>query len=199
MSLLKGCALAAFLLVSATLSAQTSLGFDRGWWMGISQEEQLGFVSGYLDCYIYDAHGGGNTSGSLQSYVDNVSQFYRSDTTDTGKSVPDLLRRQITARSASTAKSASSSSNSHSYFNGNYWRQLEDERRIGFVEGYASCRSGFLHDEHLKNLDSKKCASEISQWYGVDPADPSAINESRVTTQVSEIIDRCHQVPTQHR
>jgi hypothetical protein len=172
------------------LNAQNRTVLDGLWWNQIQEPEKLGFVSGYLDCYIYDARRSGSISAPLKSYVEVVNQAYVADSKTRTKLVSNVLLQWITAPQNPHVPQSSASSK-HSYFKGNYWRQIDDLQRIGFVEGYAACGQQLLHSLPSALQDARQCANSISRWYGIDPNDPSEISLDRMTTTVAEAMKNC--------
>jgi len=156
-------------VLASTLSAQTPLRFDRGWWNHLHNEEQTAFISGYLDCR--------QIPHAPEVSAEKYQEFISSRTSDGAKAIPrDIERGAHRLKSDPIPKGAEIWPESHGWLDGAYWgsgsvQSAWSETQRGFVEGYLACAkpdvttsdvSYLVKKIDLHYLDAKKEHDKIA-------------------------------------
>jgi hypothetical protein len=165
----------------AVCPAAQSPRYDGRWWNTASADQRDGFLSGYLDCYVYDARGNDYSGRSIQQQIAEVSVFYRARPERLETLVAEVVRgltgphdRRPTAR--------------HGAYDGEFWRQTSLAGRTAFIAGYLACQTGDLHAAFPASPEAY--ARAISAWYGISDTDESQLNEKRANDKIGDILLR---------
>jgi hypothetical protein len=166
-----------FILFAAVVAlAQTAKPYDGSWWASVSKSEQLGFVSGYVDCNDTELHGV-DFLGSFIGFRKKVSDYYEQNPSARDTAVGDVLVR-VAAASAKPAEKAEKSGKNEGppgtaeispqpgFFNGEYWIQAGPEQQLGYIEGYLWCHRH--RPSHRRGQFSKSPADYremVTDWY----------------------------------
>jgi len=118
--------------------------YDGNWWMSVSFDRQLGFYSGFDDCYTFDVKGPPlgprSLGGGRYDYVPAISKYYKSHKLDVHLSIPEVIARiRRTARPRAELEGGEIWNDKHGYYTGLWWRQGSDDTRLGYIEGYLGC------------------------------------------------------------
>jgi hypothetical protein len=155
-------------------------GYNGQWWSSLTQNEKVQFVSGLSDCFIYDAHGRHAVSPSSLA-ARKITDYYESH--------PNRSASSVLAVFHGLGDSAAWASERHGYFDGDYWRMLDNTGRHSFVLGYLACRSVYLHTQ-MRDIPDVYVA-KISTWYRVGSAAPSdEVDPSRASDKIGDILGR---------
>lgn len=158
----------------ASTNSTQSRPYAGQWWDSTSDDRHSGYLAGYLDCAAYDKGEKSLSEVSWQTYQPFISQFYKSHPADREKAVWLVFREAVAKNPPKTNSSGEQYSQKHGIFDGEYWRIMMPDERLGFVEGYIRCRTSITPTSTF----SKKpelYVSEISKWYRIkqDEIDPS--------------------------
>ena len=142
------------------------------WWQAAVPDERSGFISGYLDCYLWEYKGPARYSHrSLKALGDLVSEYYERHQAQLSASVTSVLLRfrDLPGDPATMPSGREVYSEPHGFYDGNYWRQVTAAERLGFVEGYLSCHA---QEAHARGGAFTRTPGTyvvlISQWYHLD-------------------------------
>src|SRR5437868_1021333 len=101
--------------------------YDGKWWASLQRQDKIGFVSGYLDCYIWAASGKKYSDSSIEEQVTAVDHFYAIKPKQQRISVPDILS------SLGERHEGRPTGEPHGTYDGDYWRQ--SDARLSFISG----------------------------------------------------------------
>jgi len=156
--------------------------YDGHWWLSAGIREQLGFLNGFRDCYLYEYKGRVRYSvGTPYEWQRQITAFYEG--TPTGRNMPAaefILRAHVDTDGKLPLEGRDKED--HGAYDGVYWSQAYGlggpaEQR-GFVAGYLWC-----HAELCKNrggtfsLAPAEYATRITRWYAPETGDGNAGRE----------------------
>ena len=182
------------LLAMAFALAEPRKSYDGAWWISVSKSEQIGFVSGYIDCTDTELHGP-DFLGAFITFRQRVSDYYQQNPGDLKAAVGDVLLRESTA----SEQAGSNGSNSKTqappgrpdvfsqpgYFNGEYWTQADGDERLGFLEGYLWCHENRQTTRTVRfSKPLSKYRNLVDAWYYDHPTD------RRLNTPISTVLYR---------
>jgi hypothetical protein len=150
----------------------------------LTASERLAFLTGAIDCYVFDVHGTEYSDESLESYVQAITTYYLHHPEASKLSVPDVMRKVP----RQGAKPQAAVGRSDDLNDGEFWRQTPGREKLVFVEGYLACRARYLRSN--TGMPVALIASEISKWYGVSDEDASQADAHRSADKVGDVIDR---------
>jgi hypothetical protein len=162
--------------------------FDGRWWTSVDEEEQIGFVSGYYDCYQYDLRKGVKSDASYEEWQNAANEYYAQAASHLDSPVPLVLRRLFrTLKTKSPRpKGGEHWREPHGFFDGLWWIGGTEKERIGFVEGYVWCRSKEDKKNRLKfSGTAEKYAGLLNQYF-----DDSRNEERKVAHALYRFRDR---------
>lgn len=169
-------------VLAACIAGQAGPLYDGRWWQSLSATEQDGFVSGYLDCYIWDAKGVDYSDEPIKQQIGRVSDSYKTNRGATSTTVPEVLRKLARSRNHEHLGER------HGIYDGEFWRQLSPPGRVAFVQGYLVCERLYLsnrfsgaHETYVKT---------ISTWYGVSNTDESQLNDKTANDKIGDVLTR---------
>jgi hypothetical protein len=170
------------LTLAACIISQPARPYDGSWWKSLSVSEQDAFVSGYLDCYIWDAQRTDYSDKPIRQQRDSISSFYRANPQFASTPVPELLRKL--ARTGGPNRGAER----HGVYGGDFWRQLSATGRVAFLRGYIACNSLYMTTRFSRTPETY--AKTISRWYGVSDADESQLNDKTANDKIGDVLAR---------
>lgn len=188
------------LIASTVAPGQTAKTYDGSWWVSVSKSEQLGFVSGYVDCNDTELQGV-DFLGSYVGFRKKVSDYYEQNPSARATAVGDALVR-VASASAKADKKAEQSGKTQSppgtaeispqpgFFNGEYWVQAGPEQQLGYIEGYLWCHQ---HRPSQRREQFSKSPAEyremVTNWY--DDGSPGHSTD----TPISKVLYRVRRQP----
>ncbi len=175
-------------LISLFSACAEATSYDGKWWNAVSKDERTGFLAGYIDCAVYDAGQKNMADASWDLLEPRITRFYRGNASDLMKPVATVLVQLSSQGSPQKPKDGESYSEKHGIFDGEYWRQLLDDERLGFVEGYMVCQKQYKKPAASLSHEAKWYVAQISKWYGIQPNDPSEINEKRSSKKIADVL-----------
>ncbi|HET6843356.1 MAG TPA: hypothetical protein VFK06_17010 [Candidatus Angelobacter sp.] len=173
--------LCVFVLPATAYESTTK--YDGHWWKALSADEQVAFVSGYYDCFIYDARGTEYSDDSLIQETKKVSEYYKSHSGSEDDLIIQVLHRLSTGKRHSGWKAEK-----HGENDGDYWRQSSHSERDAFVRGYIVCQTTHLHARFSRPI--KTYVSAISKWYGVNDEDVSELSSKTGNDKIGDVLVR---------
>ena len=158
---------------------------DGKWWLSVDRALRLGFVDGYIDCYVFVRKGPLPFLESPNQYEQRVTEHLKNHVVDSGKSVTQVLE---TIAAKPVAKIPGKWDEEHGIFDGDYWRQAEPSQRVGFVQGFLECqrKDGKAVAKFSRNDDWY--VAQISQWYGIKEDDVGEINPKRESKKIADVL-----------
>ena len=168
--------------------------YDGRWWLSIEKEQQEGFADGYIACYLYDVKGNIKFEYTGQMYAPKVTEYLKSHPTEQTKSVEALLWTVTIPPNAPPARrnikgNGEVTPGKYGIFDGEFWREISNHERLGFVQGFLYCFSTY---KGIQKGKFSKPASEyvkaISSWYEVLDNDGSAINDKKVPEKIPNVL-----------
>lgn len=170
----------AAMLVAPSTRAET---YDAAWWASVSPAERLAFVTGVVDCYLFDVRGKEIADESFASFQRAVTGYYDRHPEDAKLSVLDVMK---TVPQKSKPENLQGG-RSDDVIDGEYWRTSRVAVRVAFVEGYIACREKFLH-QASGHMPATSIESKISQWYRL--TEDGEVDDSRDRDKVGDLINR---------
>jgi hypothetical protein len=169
------------------LGASAESTYDRVWWESTGKDERTQFVAGYLDCAAYDD---GNTrlaEAQWNGIEPEITRYYTSHPQMTRRTVPSLILA-LGAASRSTDPAGERYPEKHGIFDGDYWRQITQSGRIGFVEGYLACRTSGIEKRQFAAHTAAWYVSQIDRTYRLTPEDGE--DENDASKKIASIIQK---------
>jgi len=153
--------------------------------LSVDEYQRLGFVAGYMDCYVFVRKGPLPFLESPYTYEERVTEHLKNHVADRGKPVTQVLE-DIAAKPV--AKTLDKWEEKHGVFDGEYWRQAEPSQRVGFVQGFLECqrKDGKAVAKFSRNDDWY--VAQISQWYGIKEDDVGEINPKRESKKIADVL-----------
>jgi hypothetical protein len=167
---------------------------DGRWWLSISEDERVGFLEGYLGCYLNDAKGTVKFVESTFTYEQRFSNYLQSNLGEQSKPVDEILLKIAAlpyAQRDTVPPGGQEWEGKYGYLDGDYWRRSQQPHRLGLVQGFLHCYS--RHVELAQDTFSKPVSSyveAISNWYGVRANDPGEIDMQRIRVKIPEALFR---------
>ncbi len=121
----------------ASKSAGKVIVFDGSWWLTTPSNER----DGASDCLTWVAHLQGFSS-TPEQLREKITQYYLAHPSNKHSTVMDVWQKLTSAiprKPKKATKGGDAWKNPHWYLNGGWWRQVPDEERKGFLEGYLLC------------------------------------------------------------
>ncbi len=193
----------AFVLASilsfAAAEAQDGKRFDGHWWRSAPYGERRGFLSGYIDCYKYEFKGRANFSvKSGMELEELISSFYQANPREI--LVSRVLYRFRAEPGERAPEGGEVWEEAHGYYDGIFWKQIDEPRRLGFIEGYLWCYSEKAGNPHgTFSKDARHYVSLITEWYRLDDntgdIDPDR-EEEKIANVLYKFVDqKCEKGP----
>jgi len=145
-------------------------------------DEQDGFLSGYLDCYVWDLKGSHSAVQPIEAIIAEVSKYYEEHPKARNVPVPEALHILLKpdGRAAKGER--------HGVYDGDYWRQADFKHRAAFVRGYLTCLSVRPKPGYSQPIENYVDA--ISKWYGVSDKDEGQLNEKTANEKIGDVLAR---------
>jgi hypothetical protein len=167
--------------------------YNGHWWLSVSQEERLGFVSGYVDCYMFEYKGPAgfwNRSGTVLR--DLMTEYYES-VGNADESVPSVLGhfRDRPTDTVPPAMPGPIKFGPHGGMDGQLWWEINGngpDEPLGIVEGYLHCHETQSRNEggvFSKTPDEYRLL--INEWYELD-VETGDINSERVWEKIADVL-----------
>src|SRR5262245_10616023 len=183
---MKSLALLIALLVAGIASGSTGDQVHDGkWWLSVDKDQRLGFVAGYIDCYVFVRKGPLPFLESWYAYEERVTEHLKKHVADRSKPVTQVLEA-IAAKPV--AKTTNKWEEEHGIFDGDYWRQAEPSQRVGFVQGFLECQRKDGKAVAKFSRSDDWYVAQISQWYGIKEDDPGEINPERESKKIADVL-----------
>lgn len=176
------------LLISLFSACAEAASYDGIWWNAASKGERTGFLAGYIDCATYDAEQKSMINVSWDLLEPRITSFYHGNASDLRKPVSKVLAQLRSEGRAQRLNNGESYSEEHGIFDGEYWRQLLDDERRGFIEGYMACQKEYGKPAASFSRKTRWYVAQISGWYGIRADDPSEINEKRSLRKIADVL-----------
>jgi hypothetical protein len=178
-----------FTLWCVLAAAETAQVHDGAWWLSVSTDRRTGFLAGYIDCAVYDAGEKQFADLSWDAIEPQISKRFLSHPADRGTRVADVLAQIGKKQQISGGQSDGESyPEKHGIFNGDYWRQSNADKRLGYVNGYLECHAITGKPKADYSRDSVWYSNQISLWFGVKADDPGEINPDRVNRKIADAL-----------
>jgi len=158
---------------------------DGKWWLSVDKDQRLGFVDGYIDCYVFVRKGPLPFLESPNQYEQRVTEHLKNHVSDCSKPVTQVLE-VIAAKPA--AKTTGKWEEEHGLFDGDYWRQAEPSGRVGFIQGFLECQRKDGKAVAKFSRSDDWYVAQISQWYGIKEDDPGEINPKRESKKIADVL-----------
>jgi len=168
--------------LAACMAGQVAPPYDGKWWKSLSAAEQNAFVSGYLDCYVWEAKGSDYSGQSIQQEIRSLSDFYWMNPGKMGTSVPEVLQK------LDRPNHHEQTGEWHGVYDGDFWRQLSPPGRVAFIRGYIACVRLHLSNRFSRPLETY--VKTISAWYGVSDTDESELNDGTANDKIGDVLAR---------
>ena len=158
---------------------------DGNWWLSVDKDQRLGFVAGYMDCYVFVRKGPLPFLESWYTYEERVTEHLKKHVADRSKLVTQVLETIAAKRGT---KPNGNRGEKHGIFDGEYWRQALPSQRIGFIQGFLECQRKDGKAVAKFSRSDDWYVAQISQWYGVKEDDPAEINEKRESKKIADVL-----------
>jgi len=165
--------------------------YDGKWWLAVSQIRRVGFIDGYADCSVADAKNKKLGNVSPSTFEPKVTKYFTS--APSNFKIPASKALQSLALEEPVAKYdpfAEHYPDKHGYYDGDYWRMMEPDHRLGLVEGLLACYVPLDPTRWRYSKPPRLYVGEISAWYGVKENDPAEINEQRYRSKIADVLYR---------
>jgi hypothetical protein len=118
--------------------------YDGNWWLAVDQYERVGFFWGAADCEAEDAHV--PTSYVLpEDKFDQVTKYYQTHPAERALAVIEVSKRlSAGVRVPKPLKGGEVYTNPHGFLLGSWYRQTDESKRFGFLEGYIGCLRTYI-------------------------------------------------------
>jgi hypothetical protein len=179
--------LALLIALSVTGIASGSTGdqaHDGKWWLSVDKDQRLGFVAGYMDCYVFVRKGPLPFLESWYQYEQRVTGYLKKHVADRSKPVTEVLEAIAAKPVAKTIKWEEE----HGIFDGDYWRQALPSERVGFIQGFLECQRKDGKAVAKFSRSDDLYVAQISQWYGIKEDDPAEINPERESKKIADVL-----------
>lgn len=174
------------LLVTGVASGSTGdPAHDGKWWLSVDKDHHLGFVAGYIDCYVFVRKGPLPFLESWYQYEQRVTEYLKDHPTESSKPVTKVLEA-IAAKPMT--KTTDKWEQKHGVFDGEYWRQAMPSQRVGFVQGFLECQRKDIKATAKFSRTDDWYTAQISQWYGIREDDPAEINSKRESKKIADVL-----------
>jgi hypothetical protein len=155
------------------------------WWMSTNSDQRVGFVVGYIDCYVFVLKGPQTFLESWYEYQKRVDEYYHGHPSERGKPVSQALG---VVASYPASRPAKKWAERHGFFDGEYWRQSVPSQRLGFVQGFLDCQNEHEASPARYSRPDSWYVSESSEWYGVKSEDPGEVNAKRSGKKIADVL-----------
>lgn len=172
--------------------ASTSSSYDRIWWNATDTDQRTEFLAGYSDCAIYD-FGESDLSNARWTVIERKITQYYSTHPEAKEAAAALLVRFGSNRPRSTDLAREVYPGPHGIFDGDYWWQLSDSGRTGFVQGYLACYESGPHGHGLHDHPVEWYVDKVSAFYcfaGTTCTDEHVSEDERVPEKIAIVLQR---------
>lgn len=159
---------------------------DGHWWLAAMSGQRDGMLTGFYACYTFAQRHPVESGTVGQRLGAKVTDFYMRNPDRLNLEVSEVLA-QILAAARGRPLPRFVRPNPKNEPDGDAWRQLYDERE-GIVDGFRACQASA--GQSVSNAPASALVAWINRWYGIDPADPSALNDKTGNDKLSAVILR---------
>lgn len=172
------------LLVSQKLFADSAR-FDGAWWLSVSKSQRISFLDGYFDCLVNDVVDNIPKPDCPTPTIEGgITAYYKTHQSELGVEVIAIYFSLCGPGSdQKSAPNGEVYSGKHGFFSGDYWQQLENDERLGFIQGYTECQKKYNKPIASFTQSQIWYSTQISQWYGVDPNDSDHVDNQLFTIE----------------
>jgi hypothetical protein len=176
------------LFISSFSACAEETSYDGKWWNSVSKDQRTEFIAGYIDCASDDAGQLNLANASWNLLEPKITKFYRENASNLMKPVITVLLQITLQERPQKRKDGEVFSEKHGIFDGEYWRQIMDEERLGFIEGYLACQKQYNKPAASFSREAQWYVTQISNWYGIRADNPSEINEKRSSKKIADVL-----------
>jgi hypothetical protein len=121
-----------------------------------------------MDCVVFEKGESGRFTENWRGYEEALTQQLRTHPADLRLPITDLLER-IEPTVAKTARLSGGEvqPGKHGVFVGDYWRQMEELQRLGFLQGFIECQRRDARSTARFSRSDEWYVSEISRFFGI--------------------------------
>jgi hypothetical protein len=166
--------------------------YDRAWWNATDTDQRTEFLAGYGDCALHDL-GQGDLANAQWNVIEPEITRYYSSHAEAVETVPVLFVRFGSARPPSTDPAPEVYPGPHGFFDGDYWRQLSEPERTGFVQGYFACYQSGPRGHGLHDHPVEWYVDKVSAFYcfaGTACTDEHVSEDERVPEKIAIVLQR---------
>jgi len=166
--------------------------FDGHWWVAAEPAEQRGFISGYVDCYVYEYKGPAGFSRSFMALQGLITRYYQRSAASLDEQVPSVLARYQDRPSDTVPnpEDAEVHFEPHGFFDGDFWRQVSAPERLGFLQGYLLCHATQSRNQNgAFSRSAAEYQNLITRWYRLNEA-TDEIDEGRAREKIADVLFR---------
>ncbi len=190
-------------LFAQCVAEQNAATYDGSWWLKIGDEQRRGFVLGFRDCYYHlvNRHTRLIDEDPRLAYVPRVTKYLHDHPDGATESVEALLSRVSSppySRPVHHPATGNESSEETKqkwgpYDSGDEWRASTELERLGMIQGFWECYERHTNSERgTFSQPRERYVQKISEWYGVNPDDPSEVDPRTVNDKIPEVLFRLH-------
>jgi hypothetical protein len=162
--------------------------YDGTWWERAPREERFGFLAGVVDCMR--AERGQEAYRQLKWDVlePATGAYYADHPSERNAPVLDVFTMLALGRPRPPRLGGGEVwEGKHGFFDGQYWVEASQDRRLGFVEGYLECASTLPQFAGRFPRFAVYYSAEITKWYGTKPPE---WNEEKLSVPIADVLKR---------
>ena len=154
----------------AGMDSSTTNAYDGNWWLSVGIREQIGFLNGFRDCYVYEYKGPVKYGmATTYEWQRQITAFFENAPDQRRMPAAEFILRAH-VETDGKAPFGEKDKEDHGIYDGQYWNQafglggLPEQR--GFIAGYL-----WGHAHLCRNKDGayskapEEYASLITRWY----------------------------------
>ena len=178
------------ILLIPTHRLAASVPFDGVWWEAVSKDRRTFFISGYLDCLLFDV-GYTQSKCNCSKYIMEpmITNYYKTKPAELNSEVITIFLKLCAQELPVTEPSAGEIySGKHGNLDGDFWYGRTPDEQLGFIEGYLECQKKYNKPVAIFSQNTEWYVNQISQWYGLDPNDRNHVNDQLFTVEKRYIV-----------
>jgi len=144
--------------------------YDGNWWLSAGIREQIGFLNGFRDCYLYEFNGPVRYSiGTPFEWQRQITAFFQKTPTQRDMPAAEFILRAHVDTDGKTPLEGRDLE-THGPYDGLYWQQMKGtggraEQR-GFISGYHWCHAELCKSESgTFSKTPDQYVALITRWY----------------------------------
>jgi hypothetical protein len=164
--------------------------YNNKWWGAAEKSEREQFIAGYLDCAIFD-HGDKSLLSAQWNLIEPKISKYYSNNPKTNAQVASLIARFSSRLTNDPAPEVDNAR--YGIFDGDYWWQLTETGRRGFVKGYLACYQSGRDEQAADRHSIDWYVGGVSLRYciaGLACADEQNGQNARAIEKIADILHR---------